>query len=78
MSRNKTIDINIGDIAKKNPNIDISDLQQNLEILGKLRENGVNTGPNYNLGSPYARPNPNKTKQGFNRSALHAGPPKKN
>ena len=77
MSKKKTIDLNISDIAKNNPDVDVNNLQRNLDILSELRESGVNVGPNYNLGSPYARPNPNKMKPGFKGSVLHAEPPKK-
>lgn len=48
-------------ILKNNPKIDVGGLTKGLDsirILRKLREQGINDGPNYNLGSPFCRPVP--------------------
>lgn len=50
----KEIDIN--SIIKSNPKVNESDLARNLKMINELQKNGVNFGPDYNLGSPYSRP----------------------
>lgn len=56
MSKTKKLKIDIDKIIKNNPNVDASDLCRNLKVIREVQENGVNVGPNYNLGSPYSRP----------------------
>ena len=56
MSKSKRI--NIDKIIKKNPAVDAEELQRNIKMLQDLEQAGINLGPNYNLGSPYARPEP--------------------
>jgi hypothetical protein len=56
MSKSKRIDIN--KIIKKNPAVDMEELQRNIKMLQELKQAGISIGPNYNLGSPYERPEP--------------------
>lgn len=56
MSKSKRI--NIDKIIKENPAVDARELQRNIKMLQDLKQAGINVGPNYNLGSPYARPEP--------------------
>ena len=49
---------NINKIVKENPRVDSDELLRNIKILQDLERTGINLGPNYNLGSPYARPEP--------------------
>ena len=57
MSKSKRININ--KIIKKNSAVDVKELQRNIKMLQELEQAGIiDLGPNYNLGSPYARPEP--------------------
>lgn len=56
MSKSKRI--NIDKIIKENPAVDARELQRNIKMLQDLKQAGINVGPDYNLGSPYARPEP--------------------
>lgn len=76
MSNNKKL-IDIDSILKNNPDVDVSELVRNLASLDELQKNGVDVGPNYNLGSPYSRPTPRKGPSRSSGSTLHAEPPKK-
>jgi hypothetical protein len=51
--------IDLNKIIKNNPNVDSTKLAQTLQALGELKKQGINVGPNYNLGSPFSRPDPN-------------------
>lgn len=64
MSKTKTkrINIDIDKLIKKNPAVDARELQRNIKMLQDLKQAGINLGPNYNLGSPYARPEPQGDK----------------
>lgn len=52
---NKTT-VNIKRILRRNPQVDATQLARNMAALAELRKNGVQTGPNYNLGTPFSRP----------------------
>ena len=54
MAKKITIDIN--KIVQENAAVDVAQLARNLHILKELKEQGINIGPNYNLGSPFVRP----------------------
>lgn len=56
MSRTKKSLPDISMIIKNNPKVDVATLNENLRLLRELKKNGLNIGPNYNLGSPYSRP----------------------
>ena len=58
MSKSKKINIPIPEIIKNNSAVDAMELQRNIKMLQDLKQAGINLGPNYNLGSPYARPEP--------------------
>lgn len=60
MSKTKTkrINIDINKLIEKNTAVDARELQRNIKMLQDLKQAGINVGPNYNLGSPYARPEP--------------------
>jgi hypothetical protein len=78
MGRKTNINKDRNKIIKNNSKVSASELSRNLDILEKLKENGINVGPNYNLSSPYARPNPNAgTSRRFGDSSLHVTPIKK-
>jgi len=64
MGKPKKIQIDIDKLIEKNPAVNVEELARNLELLKELREKGVKIGPNYNLGSPFSRPesHSNKTK----------------
>lgn len=70
MSKTKTkrINIDINKLIEKNTAVDARELQRNIKMLQDLKQAGINVGPNYNLGSPYARPEP-KGKQVEPRSS---------
>lgn len=54
----KDIDKLIG----KNPAVDAKELVRNLEILQELKKRGIKIGPNYNLGSPFSKPEPHSSE----------------
>ena len=56
MSGTKKIEIDINTIIKNNSKVNESDLARNLKMISELQKNGVNVGPDYNLGSPFSRP----------------------
>lgn len=56
MSKSKRM--NIHKIIKKNPAGDARELQRNIKMLQDVKQAGIYLGPNYNLGSPFARPEP--------------------
>ena len=56
MDKRKKDYIDINKIIKDNPNIKPSELAKNLDFIGKMRETGLNLGPDYTLVSPYERP----------------------
>lgn len=60
MSKTKTkrINIDINKLIEKNTAVDARELQRNIKMLQDLKQAGINVGPNYNLGSPYERPEP--------------------
>jgi hypothetical protein len=62
MKKTKSIKINLEKIVEKNPNIDSRELARALQMLRELQQQGVNIGPNYNLGSPFSQPEPNSSK----------------
>jgi len=62
MKKTKSIKINLDKLIKKNPKIDSRKLARVLQILGELQKQGVNIGPNYNLGSPFSQPEPHSSK----------------
>ena len=74
---NKQKPIDVGTILNNNPNVNASDLARNLELLDELQKNGVDIGPNYNLESPFARPNPHNGASKPGGSRLYAEPVKK-
>lgn len=58
MKKAKSIKIDLNKLIEKNPKIDSQELAHTLKVLGELQKQGVNIGPNYNLGSPFSRPQP--------------------
>jgi hypothetical protein len=63
MARTKSKKINLDKLIGNNPKIDSQELARALQILGELRKQGINIGPNYNLGSPFSTgPHSNKSK----------------
>ena len=63
MAKTKSIKINLDELIGKNPKIDSQELARALQILGELQKQGINIGPNYNLGSPFSTgPHGNKAK----------------
>jgi len=62
MKKSKSPKINLDELIEKNPKIDSQQLANTLKILGDLQKQGVNIGPNYNLGSPFSQPIPHKSK----------------
>jgi len=58
MNKSKKIHIDLDKIIEKNPAIDAKELVRNLEIIQELKKRGVKIGPNYNLGSPFSKPEP--------------------
>ncbi|MBN2210796.1 MAG: hypothetical protein JW709_05305 [Sedimentisphaerales bacterium] len=69
----ETRKINIAKILKENKKIKPSELAKNLKILGELQKNGVNIGPDYQLGSPYSRPDPRSSRPNEEESILKSG-----
>jgi hypothetical protein len=61
MAKKKQIDFN--KIIGNNPNINQQELADGLNSIGDLNKHGVNTGPDYNLGSPYTRPVPEESSE---------------
>ena len=57
-----SIKIDLNKLIEKNPKIDSKELARVLKMLGELQEQGVNIGPNYNLGSPFSQPEPHSSK----------------
>ncbi len=62
--------MNIPDMIKRNRNVDEGDVVEVLAALEELMRSGVNTGPNYNLGSPFARPEPKPSRDKGSRTVL--------
>jgi hypothetical protein len=54
--------IDVQALGEHNPRVDATKLHKSLQIMQDLKACGVNFGPDYNLGSPYARPRPTQTK----------------
>lgn len=50
--------IDIDKIIRNNRKVNPSDLAKNLKTLGELHKQGINIGPDYQLGSPFSRPIP--------------------
>ena len=71
---NKKKPIDIDTIMRNNPNVNVSDLARNLELINELQKNGVDMGPNYNLESPFSRPNPHNGSSKPTGSTLYAEP----
>ena len=64
MRKSRKNKFNIDKIVKQNPAVDAEELARNLEIIEELRKRGIKVGPNYNLGSPFLRPQPqNETEK---------------
>ena len=56
--------IDLDKLVKNNPKVDLNQLTRTLQMLEELKKQGINVGPNYNLGSPFSRPDPrNKESQ---------------
>ena len=49
-------------------------LARNLELIKELQKNGIDMGPNYNLESPFSRPNPHNGSSKPAGSTLYAEP----
>ncbi len=62
MKKTKSIKIDFNKLTEKNPKIDSQELARVLQILGELQKQGINIGPNYNLGSPFSQPEPHNAK----------------
>jgi hypothetical protein len=65
--------INIDKILRNNRKVNSTDLARNLKALGELKKNGVNIGPDYQLGSPFSRPSPRNSKADTDGSILKSG-----
>jgi len=62
MKKTKRIKIDLNKLIGRNPKINSQELARALQILGELQKEGVNIGPNYNLGSPFSQPEPRTGK----------------
>jgi len=56
MRKRKKIQLDIEKLIAKNPSVDVEELARNLEVLQELQKKGIKIGPNYNLSSPFSRP----------------------
>lgn len=65
--------LNIDKILQNNRKINPAHLAKNLKVLGKLHKKGVNIGPDYQLGSPYAHPRPRSKDTENNGPFLRSG-----
>lgn len=52
----KRKNINIEKIIQDNRKVNPKDLEKNLKALGELQKQGVDTGPDYQLVSPFEQP----------------------
>ena len=69
----KQNNINIEKIVQNNRKVSSSDLVKNLKALGELQKQGVNIGPDYQLGSPFSRPTPRSSDSDKNGPVLKSG-----
>ena len=69
----KQRDINIEKIIQDNRKVNSSDLAKNLKVLGELQKQGINIGPDYQLGSPFSRPSPKSNDSDRNGPVLKSG-----
>ena len=71
MRKAKKIRIDINELIARNPSVDAGEVAHNLEVLEELKRRGVKVGPNYNLGSPFSRPEPGGKESEPRGSTLH-------
>lgn len=69
----KQKNINIEKIIQNNRKVSPSDLVKNLKALGELQKQGVNIGPDYQLGSPFSHPSPRSSDSDENGPVLKSG-----
>jgi len=69
----KQKNIDIEKIIQDNQKVNSSDLARNLKALGKLQKQGINIGPDYQLGSPFSRPNSKNIDSGGLEPVLKLG-----
>jgi shikimate 5-dehydrogenase len=49
--------LDLNKLIKNNPNVNPEEFSRAIQILGELQKQGINvSGPNYNLDSPFSRP----------------------
>ncbi len=72
MKKEKSVKIELNKIIEKNLNIDAKEVSRVLKLLLELEKQGVNTGSNYNLTSPFSRPEPHSEGKEPIGSTLHA------
>ena len=63
MKKTKSIKIDLDNLIRKNPKINSQEFADALKMIGELQKQGVNIGPNYNLGSPFSHPEPHDEPQ---------------
>jgi len=62
MKKIKSIKIDLDNLIKNNPKINSQEFARVLQMIAELKKQGVNVGPNYNIGSPFSQPEPHNDK----------------
>jgi hypothetical protein len=62
MKKIKSIKIDLNNLIKNNPKINSQEFARVLQMIAELKKQGVNVGPNYNIGSPFSQPEPHNDK----------------